>query len=128
MAGLVTPILSKTEFVARFRPLVGTEDTLTDDLLMAASNKVRRKYAENDRTLDESDPEVRLLIRDVVASVLRMGDFAGYSSVTITTDDATEARVLANPAAYVSITDAQWRDLGFDLTASPRGCFPVNDY
>lgn len=128
MAGALTPIVSKADFVARFRPLVGTEDTWADDLLLVASNQIRRKFADAGRELDEADPEVRLVIIEVVAAVLRPGQYAGFSSVTVTTDDATETRVLANPNTAIDITDAHWLRLGFDLTASPRGCFPVGDY
>ncbi len=128
MAGVVQPILSKAEFITLFRPLVGYEDALADKLLMAVSQRIRRKFAEAGVPLDEDDDEVDLVIWEVVAAVLRPGEFAGYSSVTITTDDATEQRVLANALAQLDITDAQWKRLGIDVTASPRGCFPENDY
>ena len=128
MAGIILPILSKTEFVGLFRPLVGAEDELADLMLLDAAQQIRAKFAEHERELDETDPQVRLVIFEVVAAVLRPGEFAGHSSVTVTTDDATETRVLANPNAAIDISDAQWVRLGFSLTASPRGCFPVNDY
>lgn len=128
MAGAVLPILPKTTFVGMFRPLVGVEDALTDKLLMAASSKIRRRFAEAGVVLDENDDEVHLVIWEVVAAVLRPGKFAGYSSVTITTDDSTEARVFANPNAAIDITDAQWIRLGIDVTVGPRGTFPENDY
>lgn len=128
MAGVVEPILSKTDFVRMFRPLVGAEDYLADLLLLAASNQIRRRFASAGIPLDESDPEVRLVIFEQVAAVLRPGTYAGYSSVTITTDDATESRVFVNPDAQVNISDAQWIRLGISLTPDPRGCFPVGDY
>lgn len=111
-----------------FRPLVGAEDKLADLLLLAASNQIRRRFATASLTLDESDPEVqKLVIFRLVSAVLRPGTYAGYSSVTITTDDATESRVFVNPNA-VDISDAQWARLGIDLSPDPRGCFPVGDY
>lgn len=128
MAGAVLPILSKANFVSLFRPLVGVEDTLADKLLMAASNQIRRRFTEAGVTLDENDDEVHLVIWEVVAAVLRPGRFAGYSSVTITTDNSTEARVFANPNAAIDITDAQWTRLGISLTAGPLGNFPECDY
>lgn len=128
MAGVLTPILAKAQFVELFRPLVGVEDTLTDKLLMAASNQIRRRFAEAGVTLDENNDDVHLVIWEVVTAVLRQGRFAGYSSVTITTDDSTEARVFANPNAAIDITDAQWIRLGIIVTAGPLGHFPENDY
>ena len=128
MAGFATPIMSKADFVARFRQLVGVEDTLADDLLMSASSQIRRRFADEGRTLDETDVDVRLVVFDVVAAVLRPGKFAGYSSFSITTDNTTEARVLANPNAAINITDALWDRLGISATASPLGNFPENDY
>lgn len=128
MAGVVEPILSKTDFVRMFRPLVGAEDYLADLLLLAASNQIRRRFASAGLPLDESDPEVRLVIFEQVAAVLRPGTYAGYASVTITTDDATESRVFVNPDAQVNISDAQWIRLGISLTPDPRGYFPVGDY
>lgn len=128
MAAVVSPILSKTDFVEMFRPLVGAEDKLADLLLLAASNQIRRRFAAASLTLDESDPEVKLVIFELVSAVLRPGTYAGYSSVTITTDDATESRVFVNPNAAIDISDAQWARLGIDLSPNPRGCFPVGDY
>lgn len=128
MAGAVLPILSKAIFVSMFRPLVGVEDALADKLLMAASNQIRRRFSDAGVTLDENDDEVHLVIWEAVAAVLRPGKFAGYSSVTITTDDATEQRVLANALAQLEITDAQWKRLGIDLTVGPLGNFPECDY
>lgn len=131
MAGVQTPIIDRARFIQLFRPLVGVEPELADLLLLAASNRIRRKFTAAGVTLDETDPDVELVIFEVVSTVLRRGDFAGYSSVTITTDDSTESRVFANPDAAVDITDAQWRRLGLDgdsVSASPRGCFPVGDY
>lgn len=128
MAGAVLPILSKADFVSMFRPLVGVEDTLADKLLMAASNQIRRRFSDAGVTLNENDDDVHLVIWEVVTAVLRPGRFAGYSSVTITTDDSTEARVFANPNAAIDITDAQWKRLGIDLTVGPLGNFPECDY
>lgn len=128
MSGPVSPILTKPEFITMFRPLVGAESVLADLLLLAASQQIRRRFVEAEMTLVESDPEVWLVIFEVVAAVLRPGTYAGHSSVTVTTDDATEQRVFANPNAAVDISDAQWARLGVDLTAAPRGSFPVGDY
>lgn len=128
MAGAVLPILPKDQFVGLFRPLVGVEDTLADKLLMAASSRIRRRFAEAGLPLDENDDEVHLVIWEAVAAVLRPGKFAGYTSVTITTDDATEQRVFANALAQLEITDAQWGRLGINVAASPLGTFPENDY
>jgi hypothetical protein len=128
MAGVVSPILSKADFVEMFRPLVGAEDKFADLLLMAASNQIRRRFSAAGIPLDESDPEVTLVVYELVAAVLRPGTYAGYSSVTITTDNATEQRVFVNPNAAIDISDAQWARLGISLTPAPRGCFPVGDY
>lgn len=128
MAGVVSPILSKTDFVALFRPLVGAEDQLADLLLNAASNQIRRRFAESGLVLDEVDPEVKLVVFEAVAAVLRPGTYAGYSSITITTDDATESRAFANPNTLLDISDAQWQRLGISSTPAPTGCFPVGDY
>ncbi|AHJ86293.1 hypothetical protein 32HC_15 [Mycobacterium phage 32HC] len=129
MGGVVSPILSKADFVKMFRPLVGAEDELADLLLMSASNQIRRRFYRAGVDLDESDPDIRLVIFEVVAAVLRPGTYAGYSSITITTDDATESRVFANPSALLDISDAQWRRLGIEEdSVAPRGCFPVGDY
>lgn len=125
---VITPIITKTRLVQLFRPLVGVEDEVADLLLLSASQQIRRKFTQAGVTLDETDPEVELVIYEVVTAVLRRGDFAGYSSVTITTDDSTEARVFANPDAAIDITDAQWIRLGLDLGAAASGCFPVDDY
>ncbi|MCV7230671.1 hypothetical protein [Mycolicibacterium komossense] len=125
---VITPIITKTRLIQLFRPLVGAEDELADLLLLSASQQIRRKFTQAGVTLDDTDPEVELVIYEVVTAVLRRGDFAGYSSVTITTDDSTEARVFANPNAAIDITDAQWVRLGLDLGAAASGCFPVNDY
>lgn len=128
MAGVTTPILSKTDFIGMFRPLVGAESAHADLLLLAASNQIRRRFTAKGLTLDESDPEVTLVIFEVVAAVLRPGQFAGHSSVTVLTDDATETRVFANPNAAIEISDAQWVRLGISLSVEPQGCFPVGDY
>lgn len=128
MAGMVTPILSKADFVKMFRQLVGAEDFVADKLLMAASTRIRRRFNEAGIPLDENDDEVHLVIWESVAAVLRTGRYAGYSSVTITTDNATEQRVLANALAQFDITDAQWDRIGITVTAQPLGHFPENDY
>lgn len=128
MAGLTTPILSKTEFVGLFRPLVGAEDALADLLLMAASKRIRRKFVQAGADLDETDEDVKLVVFEIVRDVIGRGDFAVYSSVTVSTDDSTESRVFANPSAALTITDAHWVRLGLDLSPDPRGCFPVGDY
>jgi hypothetical protein len=122
------PLVTKAEFVASFRPLVGAEDNLADRLLAAASNQIRRRFTQAGLTLDESDPDVQLVVIEVVSAVLRPGRFAGYQSVTVVTDDATETRVFANPNAAIDISDAQWLRLGVYATAGPLGCFPVGDY
>ncbi|OCB56131.1 hypothetical protein A5722_14630 [Mycobacterium vulneris] len=128
MAGVVTPIVTKQRFVQLFRPLVGAEDELADLLLNAASNQIRRRFTAAGLTLDESDPEVELVVFEAVAAVLRPGQFAGYKSVTVLTDDANEQRVFANPETLLTITDAQWERLGISMSAAPRGCFPIGDY
>lgn len=128
MAGVVTPIVTKPRFIQLFRPLVGAEDELADLLLIAASNQIRRRFAASGLTLDDTDPEVELVIFEAVAAVLRPGSYAGYSSITITTDDATESRAFANPNTLLEITDAQWERLGISMSAAPTGCFPVGDY
>lgn len=128
MAGPVTLILEKTAFVALFRPLVGSEDLLADLLLEAATDWIRREFLEAGLTLDESSAEVKLVIRDAVAAVLRAGDYAGYSSFTITTDDSTESRTFANPSAALDFTDAYRLRLGLPISASPVGNFLDCDY
>lgn len=128
MAGVITPIINQTRFVELYRPLVGVESELADTLLLAASNRIRRRFAAAGLTVDEADPEIELVLYEVVRAVLDRHNFAAYSSVTITTDDSTESRVFANPDAAVSITDAQWERLGIDTGVSPRGSFPVRDY
>lgn len=125
------PIVSKTRLIELYRPLVGTEDKLADLLLSAASGRIRRKFTAQDVTLDESDPEVELVIYEAVTSVLDRGDYRNLKSVMFTTDDATESRVFADIVAQLTITDAQWLRLGVDpdsVSASPRGTFPVGDY
>lgn len=128
MAGVVAPIVTKQRFVQLFRPLVGAEDELADLLLNAASNQIRRRFTAAGLTLDDSDPEVELVVFEAVAAVLRPGQFAGYKSVTVLTDDANEQRVFANPETLLTITDAQWERLGLSMSATPTGCFPVGDY
>lgn len=131
MTGPVTPILIRPDFETLFRPLVGAEIPLGELLLEAASNRIRRKFTQAGVELDESDAEVKLVIYEAVSAVLRHADFAGLSSVSFTTDDATEQRVFANALAQFDITDAQWVRLGLDaanLSASPAYCFPENDY
>lgn len=128
MAGVVSPIVTKQRFVQLFRPLVGAEDQLADLLLNAASNQIRRRFTAAGLTLDDSDPEVELVIFEAVAAVLRPGQYAGFSSIAITTDDATESRVFANPNTLLNITEEQWQRLGISRTPAPTGCFPVGDY
>lgn len=131
MGGIIQPIISKSRLVELYRPLVGAEDKLADVLLLAVSGRIRGKAADQGVTLDESDSEVELVVFESVAAVLDRGNYRIYSSITLTTDDATESRVFANALATLEVTDAQWRRLGLDpdtLSASPRGTFPVGDY
>lgn len=129
MTGPVQPIISKPRLVELYRPLVGPEDKLADLLLLAVSERIRRKFAAQDvAALDESDSEVELVIYESVSAVLRHLDFAGLKSVSFLTDDATESRVFADALAALTITDAQWIRLGLDLGPAPSGYFPVGDY
>lgn len=128
MGGVISPILSKTDFIDLFRPLVGAEDKLADLLLLAASERLRRIFAEQGKILDEQSSEVRLVLYEVVSAVLRPGTFAGLTSVSFTTDDAVEQRVFANPSAACVFTEDHYNRLGLDWSASPRGTFFDQDY
>jgi hypothetical protein len=130
MTGPVSLIVTRAQLVALFRPLVGVEAELADLLLEAATNRIRRKFADAGATLVESDAEVRLVILEVVRTAIRnaSNEFGGLKQIAFTTDDATEQRVFANPGAQLDFTDAHWERLGLDLSVSPRGHFPVDDY
>lgn len=131
MGGVIQPIISKSRLVELYRPLVGAENELADLLLLDVSGRIRDKAAAQNVTLNESDAGVELVVYESVTAVLERGNYRIYSSITLTTDDATESRVFANALATLEVTDAQWRRLGLDpdtLSASPRGTFPVGDY
>lgn len=130
MSGPVSLILTRPQFVALFRPLLGVEGDLADLLLEAATNRIRRKFLAADVTLDEQDAEVKLVVLEVVRTAIRnaSNDFGGLTQMSFTTDDATEQRTFFNPDAALDITDAHWLRLGLDSSPSPQGCFPVNDY
>lgn len=130
MAGALSPIMSKADFVARFRPLDSVEDLLADDLLDAASEEIRQRFADAGVTLDEQSKRVRLVVLEVVRSALRTaaGDFGGLSEFSVTTDDATELRRFFNPSDALQFTEDHWIRLGLNMFPGPRGCFPVDDY
>lgn len=130
MAGAVTLILTREAFVSMFRPLVGPEGTLADLLLEAATNRIRREFAAAGSTLDETDAEVKLVVLEVVRAAIRnaVGEYGGLSSFSVTTDDATEQRSFVNPDAALDFTEAHWRRLGLDMSATAQGTFPENDY
>jgi hypothetical protein len=121
-----SPILSKPDFIELFRPLVGAEDKLADLLLRAASSRIRRRFAEADLALDETDDEVRLIVFEMVVEILRPGTYAGLSSYTTSTDDATETRVFANAVARLTLSEDQIDRLG--LSPGPNYCFAADDY
>lgn len=129
MAGVVTPILEKTAFEELFGPLTpGAQTKLAELLLSAVSSRIRKKATEQGVEIDGTDPDVHLVVYELVSAVLRHHAFAGLSSVSITTDDATEQRTFANALRQLDITDAHWDQLGLAIGALPRGTFPVGDY